>query len=940
LQIDDCIALSWALSLLFSSVAAAAEPNAQATLHFVNGDRMTGEPLDCGQEDAFLWQAPEFTRPLRFDGDTIAEIRFAAPAAAANGEFRFDLSHGDVLHGEVESIGDDELVVDSSRAGRVRLKRAGALRLSRCRGNPSLVYQGPTGLTGWGPPAATAAWSDDGGQLVTDRESAVLENDLALPPQALIELAVSWTAQPDFTLVLGTGGDAEARRAFRFEVLDGELIVRRETERDFDIDSVMPLARGEGRVHLLALLDQEQERLQVMSPDGKRLAAIHAADDAPRIRSGIRLEHQQGGLRLELLRVSRYSGQPPPEVNADVSRVHLTDGTVVYGNLTRYDAVERHFRLQTAEGERTIEVDQVENIFLFGAKSTKVAPQAHEAPPLFQSSARVTCVDGTRITGQFAGIREGRLQLNCPAAGEAVALAIDGLHEVRFTYPNSIVRAPAPPPFPLLQTDELKIHGRIVPGHSQESESCIAWQPAGSATSSPLRSGVSGRIALSGRITGPIEAQVGVPGAPPGAMNGRGVQRGGMAGGMGGPGVVGGRAAVRRAAQQAAAQQPVAPVEGTERSARRGEDDRDTLFLRTGDALPCRVTAIDERGVSLKSPFSDASVAPHEWVRAIEFGPQASAAVPEDKLQRLLTLPRAQKLDPPTHVIGATTGDYLRGKLVTMDENMLRFDVHGRQRELSRDRVARLVWLQRDDDEEAAAEPPAGCVQAVRLDGVRLTFTGEEVTDEWISGRSDLLGPCRVRFDQLRELLFGNRVKRAAMKLEYSWKLVDAQVPLAFRVDPATGGPAPDGADSPLVGQAAIDFELPLLDGAKFRLSQWRGKIVVLDFWASWCGPCMQGLPKVASVAAACPVEEVKLVAVNLQETSVEAADALRRLKLDIAAALDRDGKVAKEYGATSIPYTVIVGADGNVARVFVGTGPQLERQLTEALEQLRNAGK
>ncbi|HUY32560.1 MAG TPA: TlpA disulfide reductase family protein [Pirellulales bacterium] len=166
--------------------------------------------------------------------------------------------------------------------------------MSRCRGNPALVYQGPNGLAGWGPPEAAAAWSDDGGQLTTDHDSAVLECDVKLPAQALIELAISWKSQPDFALVLGSdcGDDAGARRAFRFEILDGELIARRETQHDFDIESVMPLGMyGPGRIHLLALLDQEQERLQVLSPDGKPLAAIHAAADVPRVGPGIRLEH-------------------------------------------------------------------------------------------------------------------------------------------------------------------------------------------------------------------------------------------------------------------------------------------------------------------------------------------------------------------------------------------------------------------------------------------------------------------------------------------------------------------------------------------------------------------------------------------------------------------------------------------------------------------------
>jgi Flp pilus assembly pilin Flp len=58
-------------------------------------------------------------------------------------------------------------------------------------------------------------------------------------------------------------------------------------------------------------------------------------------------------------------------------------------------------------------------------------------------------------------------------------------------------------------------------------------------------------------------------------------------------------------------------------------------------------------------------------------------------------------------------------------------------------------------------------------------------------------------------------------------------------------------------------------------------------------------------------------------------------MKLDVAAALDRDGAVAARYGATAIPYTVIVAADGNIARVFLGGGAEIEKQFEAALKEM-----
>ena len=145
-----------------------------------------------------------------------------------------------------------------------------------------------------------------------------------------------------------------------------------------------------------------------------------------------------------------------------------------------------------------------------------------------------------------------------------------------------------------------------------------------------------------------------------------------------------------------------------------------------------------------------------------------------------------------------------------------------------------------------------------------------------------------------------------------------------------------NGAASPLVGKPAPDFEIDLVGGGRFHWSDYRDKIVVLDFWASWCGPCMQALPQVDKVAREFAGQDVCLVAVNLQETSDQVKQTLERLHLETKVGLDTDGTVAKKYGTTAIPQTVIIGRDGNVARVFVGGGSRFDEALRLALTKYR----
>jgi thiol-disulfide isomerase/thioredoxin len=157
--------------------------------------------------------------------------------------------------------------------------------------------------------------------------------------------------------------------------------------------------------------------------------------------------------------------------------------------------------------------------------------------------------------------------------------------------------------------------------------------------------------------------------------------------------------------------------------------------------------------------------------------------------------------------------------------------------------------------------------------------------------------------------------------------------PRAFAGDADAGGEYADASE--LVGRPAPDFTVELLAGSKFRLSGQRGKVVVLDFWASWCAPCVKSLPELTALSGEFDPEKVRFVAVNIQETRDDAGQAAARLKLDVHVALDADGRVAARYGAVSIPYTVVVGPDGKLARAFAGYGPRWAEELKQAIRRV-----
>ena len=175
----------------------------------------------------------------------------------------------------------------------------------------------------------------------------------------------------------------------------------------------------------------------------------------------------------------------------------------------------------------------------------------------------------------------------------------------------------------------------------------------------------------------------------------------------------------------------------------------------------------------------------------------------------------------------------------------------------------------------------------------------------------------------------------AVLALAGTARAEESAPPAKKDAPPEAAKPArPDPAA--LMGQPAPDFELDLVAGGKVKLSELKDKsVVILDFWATWCPPCRKSLPVVAEVAKSYKEKGVAFYAVNLREDVEKVKKFLEAQKLDLAAALDKDGAVAKSYLVSGIPQTVIVGKDGTVQVVHVGASPDLKERLTKDLDAL-----
>ncbi len=134
-----------------------------------------------------------------------------------------------------------------------------------------------------------------------------------------------------------------------------------------------------------------------------------------------------------------------------------------------------------------------------------------------------------------------------------------------------------------------------------------------------------------------------------------------------------------------------------------------------------------------------------------------------------------------------------------------------------------------------------------------------------------------------------------------------------------------------LVGRQAADFTLKTVDGSPVRLADLRGKIVLLDFWATWCPPCRHELPTIEALSRKYKDRNVLVFGINDEEVKT-AKRFLEQHHPDLETLHDGEGKVHRLYGCYSIPTVMVIDPAGKIVAHFVGERP--ESELVAALKQ------
>ena len=168
----------------------------------------------------------------------------------------------------------------------------------------------------------------------------------------------------------------------------------------------------------------------------------------------------------------------------------------------------------------------------------------------------------------------------------------------------------------------------------------------------------------------------------------------------------------------------------------------------------------------------------------------------------------------------------------------------------------------------------------------------------------------------------------AVLSLAALWILA-SRVPVAA----TTGGAPPP---SPREGFSAPDITLETLDGGQTTLSELRGKVVLVNFWASWCPPCRAEMPAIESVYRAYNGLGLEVLAVNTtnQDDVAAAAAFVQELGLSFPIPLDHTGAVSASYNLRGLPSSYFIDQQGVIRSVIVG-GPMSEALVQSRVEEL-----
>jgi len=134
-----------------------------------------------------------------------------------------------------------------------------------------------------------------------------------------------------------------------------------------------------------------------------------------------------------------------------------------------------------------------------------------------------------------------------------------------------------------------------------------------------------------------------------------------------------------------------------------------------------------------------------------------------------------------------------------------------------------------------------------------------------------------------------------------------------------------------------VEIQLKDVNGNTVRLSNFRGKVVFLNFWATWCAACVVEMPSMEKLHRRLKDKDFVMIAINMQESDVQVKTFFEKLKLSFAALLDSNGEVATGFAVNALPTTFVLDKEGRIAGAAIGPREWNSRVSIALFEYLIN---
>jgi peroxiredoxin len=135
--------------------------------------------------------------------------------------------------------------------------------------------------------------------------------------------------------------------------------------------------------------------------------------------------------------------------------------------------------------------------------------------------------------------------------------------------------------------------------------------------------------------------------------------------------------------------------------------------------------------------------------------------------------------------------------------------------------------------------------------------------------------------------------------------------------------------------KAAPDFSLPNIDGQQVSLQQYRGKVVFLNFWATWCIPCREEMPALERLHQTYHAQDLAIISIDLKESADQVKTFFQKHSLSFPALLDQNGSVFRDYLVAGMPTTYLIGRDGTLLARGVGGRDWTRAEALQLIQEL-----